>query len=205
MPRRTKLEAEKTRGAILKAAERVFYERGVVSTSLEAVAKAAGVTRGAVYWHFKNKAELLKALADMTYLPHEALLDSLIVQKPEDPLDALCAQCVFALDVSINDPQRRRLLTILVRRCEYVEETQALINRNNLCRERMRERLTFLFEEARAKGALAAVWTPITAALALQNMVIGFVYNEMDYARPSRARNKARAEAVQAFFGALKA
>ena len=52
--RRTKAEAEETRNSILRAAERVFFEKGVSNASLDDVAKAAGVTRGAIYWHFSN-------------------------------------------------------------------------------------------------------------------------------------------------------
>ena len=50
--RRTKEQAEQTRVAILEAAERLFLEKGVAQCSLEQIARAAGVTRGAVYWHF---------------------------------------------------------------------------------------------------------------------------------------------------------
>ena len=52
MVRRTKAEAEATRTAILDAAEHLFQARGVSRTSLQDMAHAAGVTRGAVYWHF---------------------------------------------------------------------------------------------------------------------------------------------------------
>ena len=56
MARRTKEEALATRHALLDAAERVFGRRGVARTSLVEIAEEAGVTRGAVYWHFKDKA-----------------------------------------------------------------------------------------------------------------------------------------------------
>lgn len=59
--RRTKEDAQHTREALLDAAELVFAQRGVSRTSLQEIAKAAGLTRGAVYWHFKDKAELFNA------------------------------------------------------------------------------------------------------------------------------------------------
>ena len=64
MARRTKDEAEQTRDAILDAAEKVFYKRGVARTSLDEIARAAKVTRGAVYWHFKDKMELSEAMVE---------------------------------------------------------------------------------------------------------------------------------------------
>ncbi|MCR5084834.1 MAG: TetR family transcriptional regulator [Succinivibrionaceae bacterium] len=62
MPRRSKEEAERTRERILEAAQRLFAEKGIEKTSLSGIADAAGVTRGAIYWHFKDKAELTSAL-----------------------------------------------------------------------------------------------------------------------------------------------
>ena len=62
MARRTKEEAAITREQLLDAAERVFRERGVAGSSLAEVASAAGVTRGAVYWHFRDKADLFAAM-----------------------------------------------------------------------------------------------------------------------------------------------
>lgn len=56
--RRTKEDAELTKQTILKAAVDVFTERGVAKASLEEIARKADVTRGAVYWHFKNKMEI---------------------------------------------------------------------------------------------------------------------------------------------------
>src|ERR1700712_1304134 len=57
MVRRTKEEAAETRNSILDAAERVFFEKGVSRTTLADIALEAGVTRGAIYWHFANKGD----------------------------------------------------------------------------------------------------------------------------------------------------
>ncbi len=60
--RRTKEEAARTRARLLKAALSVFASRGYAATTLEDIALQAGVTRGAIYWHFQNKAELYDCL-----------------------------------------------------------------------------------------------------------------------------------------------
>lgn len=54
----TKEQAERTRENILKAGLKVFSEKGFAATRLEDIAKEAGVTRGAIYWHFQDKLEL---------------------------------------------------------------------------------------------------------------------------------------------------
>lgn len=205
MARRTKDEAEKTRAAILKVAEVKFYGHGVVSTSLQEIAKEAGVTRGAVYWHFKDKADVLRSLADEAFLPHEALLDRLVSEDSLEPLATLCEHCVATLNALTNDPHRRRLLTILTRRCEYIEDIEGLAHRNAVGRERVKERLTAIFEKAMNKGKLAAFWTPETATQALHNMIVGFIHNEMEWKRPSRSRDAVRNETLRAFFKALSA
>jgi len=56
--RRTREEAEETRKAIAEAALRLFAQSGYAATGVDAVAKAAGVTRGAVHFHFANKRAL---------------------------------------------------------------------------------------------------------------------------------------------------
>lgn len=67
--RRTKEESEITREEILNAAARVFCEKGYAHSSLSEIAKAARVTRGAVYWHFDNKAEIFDALHERLHRP----------------------------------------------------------------------------------------------------------------------------------------
>jgi AcrR family transcriptional regulator len=60
--KRSKTDAALTRAAILAAALELFQTRGFTTTALDDIAKAARVTRGAVYHHFENKAEIYQAL-----------------------------------------------------------------------------------------------------------------------------------------------
>lgn len=69
MARKTREQALATRQRILDAAVEVFLEKGFQHSSLQNVAERAGVTRGAVYWHFRHRGDLLAALLDMTQLP----------------------------------------------------------------------------------------------------------------------------------------
>ena len=69
MARKTKEEARETRNRILDAAEQVFQRQGVSRTSLADIAGEARVTRGAIYWHFKNKADLYDAMIKRVLAP----------------------------------------------------------------------------------------------------------------------------------------
>src|SRR5512140_3424665 len=97
MVRRTKEAAAATREQLLDAAERVFRERGVTRTSLAEIATAAGVTRGAVYWHFRDKADLFFAMCERATLPLEESLERAGTATHADPLAALRTLAVDAL------------------------------------------------------------------------------------------------------------
>lgn len=71
MVRRTKEDAQMTRNRLLDAAQEVFHAKGVGGASLMEVAQAASLTRGAIYWHFKDKADLFDAMLKRVTLPFE--------------------------------------------------------------------------------------------------------------------------------------
>jgi AcrR family transcriptional regulator len=60
--KRSKADAELTRAALLKAALKVFTAKGYTRATLDEIARAARVTRGAVYHHFTDKAEIYQTL-----------------------------------------------------------------------------------------------------------------------------------------------
>jgi TetR/AcrR family acrAB operon transcriptional repressor len=57
-------KSQETREAILSACLKLFAKNGFVSTSVNDIARAAHITKGAVYWHFKGKDELFQAILD---------------------------------------------------------------------------------------------------------------------------------------------
>ncbi|RUQ31260.1 MAG: TetR family transcriptional regulator [Candidatus Competibacteraceae bacterium] len=123
MARKTKEEAERTRQQLVQAARQVFHECGVSRTSLEKIAKVAGVTRGAVYWHFANKADLFFAMREQVSLPLLTRLFSLLLAEGlTDPLEGIeqaLNEFFYALE---GRPEVRQIFEIMVSRCEYVDE-----------------------------------------------------------------------------------
>lgn len=119
MARKTKEAALETRALIVDAAERVFHEQGVARTSLADIAQAAGVTRGAIYWHFKNKGEVFDALFERVKLPLEELAQSSLDPRELDPLGRIRDTIVHCLRDTTRDPRRRRVLEILFHKCEF--------------------------------------------------------------------------------------
>lgn len=56
------LQTEDTVTRILNQAKRLFLERGYHGTSIDDITEAAGLTKGALYWHFESKEDLLKRI-----------------------------------------------------------------------------------------------------------------------------------------------
>ncbi|MGD9802796.1 MAG: TetR family transcriptional regulator [Hyphomicrobiaceae bacterium] len=171
--RRTKIEAEQTREALLDAAEAVFWMKGVTRTTLNDVARAAGTTRGAIYHHFRGKADLLNALLDRRRFPQEEELARNAADLTVDPLDSLHAICRSALELLAVDTARQRLLAIMMHRCESLGELQKLADRRRDEILRSQELFARLLGRAAESGRLSPTWSPRIAALTLHSIMIG--------------------------------
>ena len=130
MVRRTKKEALATRNNILDAAEHVFFAKGVSHTSLSDIAQHAGVTRGAIYWHFANKAELFDAMFDRVLLPIDELKTMPVDAPGGNPLEKIRKILIWCLLGVQRDSQLRRVFSILFMKCEYVADMEPLLLRN---------------------------------------------------------------------------
>lgn len=122
MVRRTKEEAQETRSQILDAAEQAFYERGVARTTLADIAALAGVTRGAIYWYFSNKSDLLQALLDTLNEPLDELARASESEDEIDPLGCMRKLLIHLFHQVALDPKTRRINEILFHKCEFTDE-----------------------------------------------------------------------------------
>lgn len=119
MARKTKEEALKTRQMLLDAAIEQFARRGVSNTTLTDIADAAGVTRGAVYWHFSSKSELFNAMWQ-EQLPLRDLVHHKLKQiETGNPLLDLRNKFVLGLQYIAETPRQRALMQILYHKCEF--------------------------------------------------------------------------------------
>ena len=125
MVRRTKDEALATRAALLDAAERVFCENGVTRATLGDVATAAGVTRGAIYWHFRDKAELFGAMCDRATLPMQSRLEAAAACEGDDAIETLRGVSVQALREIASNSRTRAMLEILLCNSERPNQANA--------------------------------------------------------------------------------
>lgn len=107
--RRTKAEAAETRDAILTAAEHVFLERGLTQSTLMEIAGHAGVTRGAIYFHFHDKLDIFQALINRTRFPHEEIMLQAAACDHPNPLYVLEQSILTALELFITNERQQNL------------------------------------------------------------------------------------------------
>lgn len=177
MARSTKQEAQETRNRILDAAERVFHEQGVSRTSLEDVARTAEVTRGAIYWHFKNKGDLFDAMAQRVKLPMEAMVEAGSDERAADPLGQMRASLIFVLQETVRNPQSRTVFEIIFLKCEFVAANDTIWNRRR--EEFSKGLLNFqrTVENAMTRGQLPQNLDVVVACSALQATIVGLINN----------------------------
>ncbi|WP_163577058.1 TetR family transcriptional regulator [Halomonas faecis] len=176
MARRTKAEAAATRETLLDAAEVVFYERGVARASLEQIAQQAGMTRGAVYWHFRNKAELFRAMLARVRMPFQELVEE--IGDPglsERPLEAIRLACLKGFE-RLEQPRYRRVHAILIHRCEFFSDIDPIAMQHEMADECLGA-LNDYFQAANARGLLRDDVAPSLAADLLQSCLGGLFHD----------------------------
>ncbi len=178
MARRTKAEAEATRKGLLDAAEQLFQSRGVSRTSLNDIATAAGTTRGAIYWHFKDKADLFNAMMERVTLPLEQIhAQASKVTDGGNALSQLRNALLEALHLIATDTSTRRVLEIAIHKMEMTNE---LVSVQERCLQIYRKGVAY--NQLALTSASSANQQPLaiplhTAAIGLQALVEGLVHH----------------------------
>lgn len=174
MARRTKEEALATRDSILDAAERLFARDGVSRTSLQHIASACGVTRGAIYWHFQDKAELFNEMMNRATMPLEALRQP-IGAAPADPVAEVRSWVLGAFRLTVTDPRTRRVFEIATHKVEYVDELSAVRERHLARYNQWVVRAEKCLKAAIAQGLLTPKVSARTAARGLWALADGLI------------------------------
>jgi AcrR family transcriptional regulator len=173
--RRTKEDAARTREEVLAAAAEVFYENGVSGSSLDKIARRAGVTRGAIYWHFKDKSEVLTALHSEIRLPQEEIIGDALEHGHQDPLGLIESGSIEVLQILANDEHQQRIYAIMVLGCEFTEDLSDAAQRIIDANAQMYGKLQRLIAMAERQGMLSPAWTVDTAARAFQCSMNGLL------------------------------
>lgn len=176
--RRTKKDALATRHSLLDAAELLFQAQGVSGTSLAEIAQKAGTTRGAIYWHFKDKADLFNTMLERVTLPLEACVQR-VADQAGDPVAEIRRAMTEALSRTVRDARTRRVFEVATLKVEYTAELRAVQQRHlavrGMCLAQIEQGLR---RAAKLKGQRLPVPATV-AARGLHALIDGLIYNWM--------------------------
>lgn len=170
MVRRTKEEAQQTRESLIAVAERLFLEKGVAKTSLVDIAKEAGVTRGAIYWHFEDKDSLFCAMHEQVKLPFDLMIEEAIAK--DDPVEGLRQMTIKSLQNIVDDERSRNVFKILMFQC-YQQIDNGEKPREQECRSNVLQKLEKILIKIDKMGKLNPALTPSEAAHFLHSFISG--------------------------------
>ena len=171
--RRSKEDSLKTRRSIVLAARRVFAKRGVSQTSMEHIACAAGVTRGAIYGHFKDKGALFQCMREQVRVPLMDVMDEALLHLPEDPLAGVERYLAAVVAAMRDDAATRETFQILTFKCEYVGDFAGDMKRQGERLEELAGKLDSAYRSAVRLGQLRDGVSPRLAALETCAFLVG--------------------------------
>jgi TetR/AcrR family acrAB operon transcriptional repressor len=174
-----------SRRELISIAIDCFARDGYHATSIDRIARAAGVTKGALYYHFRDKEALLfGALDDRVSGFEQRVVER--VTRLKDPVAALYAVGEICVEQATRSNHRRFLLTLMV---EALDTHPALSERFRQMMKRFRE---FLANTVRIGQRRGAFRKDVDAALAAQLFVAALVGTEIQYYQDPRAIDLAR-------------
>lgn len=171
--RRSKEDSLKTRRSIVLAARRVFARRGVSQTSMETIAGAAGVSRGAIYGHFRDKGALFQCMREQVRLPLMDAMNEAMIDSPADPLAGVERYLLAVFQAMRDDPATRDTFQILTFKCEYVGDFAADMASQGERLDELARTLERAYRAAARRGQLRKGASPRLAALETCAFLLG--------------------------------
>jgi len=170
--RRTKEDAALTRAQLLEAALKCFQEKGYVGTTLDDIAQKAGTTRGAIHWHFGNKAQLFNTMVRERYAQAATIFQEAFAPG-ERPLQQLRRFLIRWITYAEEDSDFRAVLELLQLKTELVPELAEGMQEKIQGMRASRDMVASLIERGIAAGEIRPEINAQTAALAALGMANG--------------------------------
>lgn len=171
--KKTKAEAQKTKETLLASALDVFYQRGVSQASLQEIATVAGVTRGALYWHFKNKEDLFDALFQQMFSQISVQLHHDIAISSPDILHNMTNAIKQLFERLIADQDYYKFCYILHLNCEHTSDNNAIVQLLKKYQNMWHQNLSTVFTLCQQQHSLPEELDPSLAALYFQALFMG--------------------------------
>jgi AcrR family transcriptional regulator len=163
------------RQRVLEGAADEFVERGYAAASLQAIAKRAGLTRGAVYWNFKNKQELFLTLLDERIDEPARELMELTQTAPADEATAAAVSDGLARLISDEAP----LLMLLFEHWAAAARDPKLRRAFNARQRKLRDTLAHALQARHATTGVPLTYPADRLATAVLALAYGSAMNQL--------------------------
>ncbi len=176
MARKTKEDAEVTRKNLLSGALKVFSRQGYAAARLEDIAEEAGVTRGAIYWHFKNKADLYNTLVGETLSGIQSVVDR-AVRQGGTFLEIQRRVMIYLTTLPEVDEVYRAVMELTILKTGYEPELEEGLRTKKELSRQVEMELAGYFRMGIAIGEVRADLDPVIAARSMLAYINGIMVN----------------------------
>jgi len=178
MAKKTKQEAERTYHALLDAATLLFIRQGVASTTLSNIASEAGMTRGAIYWHFDNKDAVIQALwernANKLHQGFSEILENITLPRPAQSFRSAIKNMIHSI---ITEPELGQIVRIVIHNVEFTDEKTELQSFLSSKKEAMYSAMESAFTALKKHQALRVDLPPELLAQSLMSYLHGLIHS----------------------------
>nr|WP_321444812.1 TetR family transcriptional regulator [uncultured Cohaesibacter sp.] len=176
MARKTKEEAEKTYFALLESAVDLFTSQGYARTTINEIASHAGMTRGAFYWHFQSKEDLIKGIWENHAFPgFNPVREALVNLPEEDPASAFRVQINRLIDLFAHDRLVSRAMFIIIHNMEISDKEGDLHTFLNAQHQMFQDTIATAVKSIANAGQLKPGMDPKVTALTCMCLFMGMV------------------------------
>ena len=182
MARKTKEDAQKTYQALLEAAQRLFIKQGIAKTTLNHIAKDAGMTRGALYWHFENKDALILALWEdgAGSLNHEITNALENLKDNKQPAEIFREIMRSMINAVLDDPKLSQSLKIIMNCVEITDEETPLRGYLQEKHGSYYTSMTIAIEYLKSQSLLKVELAAETISAGLLSYIYGLVHSHLE-------------------------
>lgn len=136
-----------------------------------------GVTRGAIYWHFKNKSDLFNEIWELSDASISDLEIEYRAKFPNDPLSVIREILVYVLEATVTEERRRLMMEIIYHKCEFVGEMTVVQQAQRQLSLASYERIEQTLKECIAAKLLPANLLTRRAAVLMRSYLSGLMEN----------------------------
>ena len=173
--RKTKTEAQKTRQHLLDTALEVFWRDGVTRASLQAIAQEAGVTRGALYWHFKNKEDLFETLFEQQYADFFAAFNDQTLRDNQDVWTHLQHNLTTMFETLATRESKHKFCNVMFSKCEQTASNETITELACRYHRLFQKQIAYALQLSREQGRLPENTDIELAAIYLESSLVGLI------------------------------